>query len=245
MKEKLVMFVVSHKDINPSVYLGRKVIRVGNYEKKYVLDNLIYDNDKSKDNISDKNPYYCELTALYWVWKNYHNVEYVGFEHYRRLFYRNFFKIASVDYLYKKALKYDVIHKPNWWHFSSIKNVMIHDHGKKSYSILEDAIKKLFPEYVASFNKVMKSHHCKYCNTIIMRKTLFDKYMEFMFNILFECEKHISEMDKKNQNRSIGYLSERLLDVFIDYNHLTHKSNYLKFTSLYKKSEFLPKKFTI
>ncbi|MEG0142731.1 MAG: DUF4422 domain-containing protein [Akkermansia sp.] len=44
--------------------------------------------DNTGDHISDKNPYYGELTAWYWVWKNYlpkhHKLEYVGFCHYRR-----------------------------------------------------------------------------------------------------------------------------------------------------------------
>lgn len=40
-------------------------IQVGAHGK----DDIGYTRDDIGDNISEKNPYYCELTGLYWMWK--------------------------------------------------------------------------------------------------------------------------------------------------------------------------------
>ena len=81
--KNIEIFVVSHKDLFLSIPENYKVIGVGEYgvnNKERILSDCI------GDNISKKNPNYCELTAIYWLWKNYDLPNYVGVCHYRRFF---------------------------------------------------------------------------------------------------------------------------------------------------------------
>ena len=76
------ILVATHKKYkmpaDTSVYLP---IHVGCEGK----ENLGFQGDNSGENISTLNPYYCELTGLYWAWKNL-ECDYLGLVHYRRYF---------------------------------------------------------------------------------------------------------------------------------------------------------------
>ena len=110
--EKIKIFV-SYKDKHE--LLQNEIvtpIQTGRALNKEIFDNMV--GDDTGDNISDKNSRYCELTAQYWVWKNYESIgnpEYVGFMHYRRQF------------IFDKNLK----HSPYLWlpgsHFYFVKSI--------------------------------------------------------------------------------------------------------------------------
>ena len=76
------IFVMTHKKFdepqNP-IYIP---LQVGKAE----TEDLGYLGDDTGDSISHKNKYYGELTGLYWLWKNYSDVDIIGICHYRRYF---------------------------------------------------------------------------------------------------------------------------------------------------------------
>lgn len=81
MKKNIKIIVATHKKYKmpvDEIYLPMHVGADGKESLGYIKDN-------SGDNISYKNPYFCELTGLYWAWKNI-NADYIGLVHYRRHF---------------------------------------------------------------------------------------------------------------------------------------------------------------
>ena len=76
---EIKVFVVSHKKLMLELPSGYSVISVG----KLNDDPTVLYHDNEGDNISRKNKNYCELTALYWIWKNY-KCDITGLVHYRR-----------------------------------------------------------------------------------------------------------------------------------------------------------------
>lgn len=74
--------VAYHKD---SIVLQDEHLIPVHVGKSLATAHLPFQGDNTGDNISEKNPVYCELTALYWLWKNV-NADYKGLFHYRRAF---------------------------------------------------------------------------------------------------------------------------------------------------------------
>ena len=103
-ENKIKILIVSHKPFRipegecfVPIHAGRAVAltkskdgTIDNNDLNWLLKNTV--GDDTGDNISDKNRFYSECTAIYWAWKNYDklgNPDYIGLMHYRRHFIFN------------------------------------------------------------------------------------------------------------------------------------------------------------
>ncbi len=207
---KVKIFVAVHKDAqvyNDEVYTP---IHVG----KAVSDcKMNFIGDDTGDNISAKNPYYCELTAQYWVWKNVSS-EYVGFCHYRRYFSKIFTK-DNIDVYLKHC---DIILvKPIFWRCSLV-NKLINELTLEDGYIFYKVLCKLYPSYKKTVDSYLLDNKDYAFNMFVCKKEVFDEYAEWQFHILSECEKYIRLSEYTRLKRIYGYLGEFLLPIWVIYN---------------------------
>lgn len=213
MEGKSMIMVACHKpcDIyDKGIYTP---IQVGKAISKYDLGFL---GDDTGDNISAKNPSYCELTAQYWAWKNL-KCKYIGLCHYRRYF-ETVYTEHSLDAVFSR---YDVIlPKPIYY---GIRETMLH---KLRMNILPEdcaifllSIRKLYPEYEKSMLLYLSRNMDIPFNMFVMRKEDFDKFCQWQFSILRECEKHVKPSPYSRYNRIYGYFAEYLLPIYCLHNH--------------------------
>lgn len=248
MKKNIKIMVVTHKNsampINSDLYIPTLVGK-----NKSQLEYKNYFSDDTGENIADKNYTYCELTALYWAWKNL-DADYVGLVHYRRLLMepddRN--EVLSSNTLESLFDTADVIvpNKRNYYIENTYSHYQ-HNHNIKDLIIVRQKIVETYPTYVDTFDKVMKHTKSHRFNMFVMKKELLNSYCEWLFSILFSAEKEIdfSSYDSY-QIRVMGFLAERLFDVWLEYDKPLYKEVPFKFTEkqnwVEKGSKFLRNK---
>ncbi|MBE6388900.1 MAG: DUF4422 domain-containing protein [Lentisphaerae bacterium] len=186
---------------------------------------LAWQGDNSGENISAKNRNFCELTCLYWAWKNL-DADYLGLVHYRRHFSgKSAFdpkkRIITSQKLEKLFSDCDIImpKKRNYFIESNFQQY-IHAHHPEDLEVTEAVITEKYPDYLPAYNAVMKRSSGYRFNMCIMRRELLNDYCKWLFDILFEVEKRLDISNYSAYDaRVFGFISERLLDIWIEKNN--------------------------
>jgi len=224
------VIIATHKKYEmpkDSMYIPVQVGREGKEDIGYTPDN-------EGENISSKNPFFCELTGMYWAYKNL-NADYIGLSHYRRHFSNakklpkdvkgRIEKVLTLEEANKILEDTDIIlpKKRNYY----IENIYSHYKHTMYIEPLDETgkiIEEKYPEYVNEFNKLHTRTSAHTFNMFIMRRDIFVKYCDWLFDILFELEKRVDSSKYDDFHaRFFGRISERLLDVWINTNNLKYK----------------------
>ncbi len=243
-KKQIAIFVCYHKESEIFANEIYKPIQTGctlNEE----MEGLLHDN--TGDNISIKNRNYGELTAVYWVWKNYlkenPNTDYIGFCHYRRFFdfadkKENFFCFKLEDYnvfkdkiwpnntpdkIEKYIKNYDVIvPAATTFDNKSVIGQFLEAHPQEIHIVMDkfiEIVKKDYPDYAKVMDDFLKNNKMYICLNYVMKKELFEEWCKWLFDILFkiESETDYSQYIDYNAIRAPAFVAERFFNVWLKY----------------------------
>lgn len=202
-------------------------IQVGKAGKR----SIGFQGDDTGDNISVKNPYYCELTGLYWLWKNVDS-DYLGVAHYRRYLGKKkkksgdvFEQILTEQEILEYMQKTDILlpKKRNYF-IESIYMHYAHTHYAEHLDLTREVVRELYPEYLEAFDTVMKRKSAHMFNMFVMSRKKCDQYCRWLFDILEQLERRIDISSYDDfQARVFGRVSEMLLDVWLEKNQYRYQ----------------------
>lgn len=240
MVQKSVLILVSSVS---ELHIPDKVplvpIQVGCHDSEVRFDGMLHDDDGV--NISEKNPYYCELTAQYWAWKN-TDSDFVGFLHHRRYFSFEENKIRDMTYPKRKVRPYFIFDEPNE---KTLNQISFDDDSLQRmierYDIIAPTSEKIYetvrcqyercehpqtdemktvreiiaercPRYLKAADDYFNGREAYFCNMFVMRRDIFEDYCEWLFDILSELDNR--RPTEQRQKRDNGKISERLFGVY-------------------------------
>ncbi len=220
-----MIYIVSHKPEKLPELPGYVPIQVGGVSDSFPG----YLRDDTGENIARKNPYYCELTAMYWIWKN-RDDDFKGLVHYRRYFGKapfssRFSDIAGYDELRDMLEDCDIIAaQPARYHVNAREQLLMDCCEPWDLYALEDVVSELQPDYMSAFRDFFAGNRCAQYNMLFCRGERFDAYCAWLFPLLFALEDRVDLSGRSDyQKRLFGFLSERLMNVWIAHNELRVK----------------------
>lgn len=183
--------------------------------------------DCEGDNISERNRQFCELTGLYWIWKNACE-DYVGLVHYRRHF-------LLPDNWLERVIgnNVDVILPVPLYVAPSIAENYKERHIASDWEYLMEYFRTEIPEEYEEAERFFCGNLYSPCNMLIARKDVLNELCEWMFPILFAVVEHGGEKEDSYLNRYPGFISERLITYFFEsrrekYRLVYANKNFLK-----------------
>ncbi|WP_102279268.1 DUF4422 domain-containing protein [[Lactobacillus] timonensis] len=228
----MTVYVITHKKFSYDLPRGYTPLLVGADYNQHVPGYL---NDNLGENISSKNKHFCELTGLYWIWKN-TNDQHVGLVHYRRYFFSHDWSRHTMllwSFIFGKTVspisegllthfleKYDwVVGTPDTINGESLGSQYKRSHYVGDLQLAYDAIKQLYPEYLSDFDQVIyHNNKMSSFNMFYTSRKQLNKYCQWLFDILFKLEPNIKLSNRSAyQQRVFGFLSERLFNVWLHH----------------------------
>ena len=217
-------------------------------------DDLGMVRDDGGDAISDRNARYCEMTGIYWVWRNVELPERVGFFHYRR--FLDFHpererEVTGTGLVLDSRVggrlldRYGLsagrigalldgwdgaLPKPFDVRSQGFGSVRAHylghsQHRAEHLDILDAVMAGRGALHARALREVMEGPTFYPNNMFVFDRSLFRDYCEWIFPILAELDERI-DLDglSVQQARAVGYIAERLMSVYLRVRELERRA---------------------
>ena len=224
------LVVATHKPYSMPVDPAYLPLHVGALGKP----SIGFTRDDTGDNIIARNATFCELTGLYWAWKNLPGEDALGLLHYRRLFR------ATPDELAAALGKVPcVLPKRRNYFIETTYSQYVHAHHAADLDTTRAILAERHSDYLSAFDATMRSTRGHRFNMLVMRRPLLDAYCTWLFDVLFELERRLDISSYSPYDaRVFGFVGERLLDVFVS----AQKVPYAEFPVRNLESQHWPRK---
>lgn len=224
-KLSVQIIVAAHKKYRmptDSIYIPLHVGAKGKKGEDSKPLDLGYVKDDTGDNISELNSAFCELTGLYWAWKNI-EADYIGLVHYRRHFSmerkRNIWdSVLTYEQLkpYLGKIKIFIPNKRKYF-IETLYSHYEHTHYAEHLDETRKIMVQKYPQYVDSYDRVVRHTYGYMFNMMIMDKKYYDDYCAWLFDILFELGRVVDDTGLSTfQGRYFGRVSEIIFNVWLD-----------------------------
>lgn len=239
-KQDLAIYCATHGN-NVPIYQYEKIEQKNMYCGAYNLTQEQKDNlpgwvfDDYGQQISELNPFFSELTAIYNAWKNYEH-EFKGVCHYRRMFVEDELcniKLKPNTLYVNKPLQLGksfvlmvdlgnmLIEKPTsvYEQFFCLKSL-----GLYGMNLLGDLCKtRKIPIKYEHFLELHTYNELLHLNMFIADHKTYDKLCSILFESVFalhENSYHITNTLDDYNKRLVGFVSERLMTII--YNNMDY-----------------------
>lgn len=167
--------------------------------------------DNTGINISEKNRMYCEMSAVYWIWKN-TNHNWIGIEHYRRHL------LVKPEMLNEGV---DVILPLPYICYPNEVSQFLRFTTKDALYALEKALRELHPDEYNRYHEILYGKYQYTYNMLCARKDVFDDYCSWFFEITEYMENMADSVPEIKGTRALSYVAEVLTNIYF----MSHKNN--------------------
>ena len=250
MQSSICLLVACHKATYVPPHPLLYPIQAGTALSNIYLPDAWHDNEY--ENISDRNSAYCELTAVYWAWKNL-RTDYIGLMHYRRYFCFESGMQTSTDGIIhmpgpldntpqllgynrdriQKMLQKHAVILPcpvNIYRMTRYSVLTVRDQYGASpghdLTHLDRAVEvacRMHPDYKQDTQRYLDAEYGWFYNMFIMRQAEFSAYCEWLFPILDTLYSENPGQEGTYEGRMVGFVAERLLGIYMTHLRRTRK----------------------